>query len=106
MSDQTASPAYAREFPALPPQALAYARPNVGFPMLPAEAGRMEVPLDELGFFRLTAPSDIAEIHHLRAEIQLPVSAVADPAFRAREKKETRKASWAPSSGATSSSAP
>ena len=111
MSDQTASPARSRDFAALPSPVFAYAGPQGAYPVLPvshppAEAGRMEVFLDELGFFRLTAPSDIAEIHHLRAEIQLPASAVADPTFRAREKKEIRKALWEHSSGATSSSAP
>jgi len=111
MSDQSASPAHGRDFAALPSRVYAYAKSRGAYPALPvlapqAEAGRMEVPLDELGFFRLTAPSDIAEIHHLRAEIQLPASAVADPAFRAREKKEIRKALWEHSSGATKSSAP
>jgi hypothetical protein len=111
MSDHSASPAHVRDFATLPSQVFAYAKQHDSYPALPAslaaaEAGRIEVPLDELGFFRLTAPSDIAEIHHLRAEIQLPASAVADPGFRAREKKETRKALSGHSSGATSSSAP
>jgi hypothetical protein len=111
MSDQSASPVHARDFGALPSRAYAYGKAPGAYPALPAslppaDAGRVEVPLDELGFFRLTAPSDIAEIHHIRAEIQLPASAVADPGFRAREKKETRKASWGHSSGATNSSAP
>jgi hypothetical protein len=110
MSDQSASQAHARDFAGLPSQAF-HGTPRGAFAPLPPslpppDTGRMEVPLDELGFFRLTAPSDIAEIHHLRAEIELPASALAAPGFRAREKKETRKGWWAHSSGATSSSAP
>jgi hypothetical protein len=111
MSDQSASPAHAREFAAVSAQAFAFAQGAGTFQalpgsLLPGDAARQEVPLDELGFFRLTAPSDIAEIQHLRAEIQLPACATSDPGFRAREKKETRKVSLGHSSGATSSSAP
>jgi hypothetical protein len=101
MSDQSASPMHARDFGAM--QSPAYHYPPAGaYPALPvslppSEVGRKEVPLDELSFFRLTAPSDIAEIHHLRAAIQLPASALADPDFQAREKKEIRSVSWAPS---------
>lgn len=56
---------------------------------------RLELPLEELSFHRLTTPAEIAKILHLRGEIQLPASALADPAFRTREKKETSTVSWA-----------
>ena len=111
MSDSTASPAHAREFAALPSQVFAYAQTRDAYPALPSslpppEIARHEVLVDELSFFRLTAPSDVSEIQHLRAQIQLPGSAMADPGFRALEKKETRKAWSGHSSGATRSSAP
>ena len=51
--------------------------------------GRLELPLDELSFHRLTTTAEIAQILHLRGEIQLPSSALADPLFHTREKKET-----------------
>jgi hypothetical protein len=103
MSDQSASPAHAREFAALPSRVFGYQPGPGSYPALPislppAEVGRKEVPLDELSFFRLTAPSDIAEIQHLRSALALPASALADPEFQAREKKEIRSGSWAPSS--------
>jgi hypothetical protein len=102
MSDHSASPVHARDFAALPSRAFGYlpgpgAYPALPISLPPTEIGRKEVPLDELGFFRLTAPSDIAEIQHLRAGLALPASALADPDFQAREKKEIRSDSWAPS---------
>lgn len=51
--------------------------------------GRLELPLDELSFHRLTTPAQIGQILHLRGEIQLPATALADPSFHSREKKET-----------------
>ena len=51
--------------------------------------GRLELPLDELSFHRLTTTAAIAQILHLRGEIQLPAAALADPSFHTREKKET-----------------
>jgi hypothetical protein len=111
MSDHSASPVHAREFAALPPQAFSY-QPGLGaYPALPAslppaEIGRKEIPLDELSVFHLRTPSEIAEIQHLRAAIALPASALADPDFHAREKKEIRSASWAPSNTRASSSEP
>jgi hypothetical protein len=59
----------------------------------PAPASRLEVPIDELNFCHLQGAAEIARIVHLRQQIQLPASALADPAFRTREKKETRRAS-------------
>lgn len=50
---------------------------------------RLELPLDELSFHRLTTTAEIAQIMHLRGEIQLPAAALADPSFHTREKKET-----------------
>ena len=55
--------------------------------------GRLDLPLDELSFHRLATPAEIAQILHLRGEIQLPASALADPSFHSREKKETSTAS-------------
>lgn len=54
-----------------------------------AGVGRLEVPIDELRFFHLKTEAEIARIRHLREEIQLPASALADPSFSTREKKET-----------------
>ncbi len=51
--------------------------------------GRQEVPLDEVSFEHLKSVCAIAQILHLRGELQLPASALADPAFHTREKKET-----------------
>lgn len=50
---------------------------------------RLELPLDELRFHRLTTPAQIGQILHLRGEISLPATALADPSFHSREKKET-----------------
>jgi hypothetical protein len=111
MSDQSASPMHVRDFGALQSPAYHYPHAPRVYPALrvslpPTEVGRKEVPLDELSFFRLMAPSDIAEIHHLRAAIQLPASALADPDFQAREKKEIRSDSWVPSNTRASSLEP
>ena len=69
------------------------ALPQLRLPAAPMPAGkvdgRLELPLDELSFHRLTTPCEIAQIMHLRGEIQLPASALADPSFHTREKKET-----------------
>jgi hypothetical protein len=111
MSDPSASPAQVRDFAALPSQAFAYAKQHDSYPALPAslgaaEAGRIEVPLDELGFFHLRSASEIAEIQHLRSVIALPAAALSDPDFHTREKKETRSVSWAPSNTRANSSEP
>ena len=50
---------------------------------------RLDLPLDELSFYRLCNVEEIARIQHLRGEIQLPAAALADPSFHTREKKET-----------------
>lgn len=67
---------------------------------------RKEVPVGELSFRHLKTLGEIARISHLREEIQLPASVVADPCFRAREKKGIAKASWAPSNAVASLSEP
>lgn len=59
----------------------------------PKPDARLEVPIDELSFRHLQSAADIARIVPLRQQIQLPASAMADPAFHTREKKETRRAS-------------
>ena len=48
----------------------------------------------EVNFRRLRGQVEITRILHLRREIQLPASALADTGFAAREKKETKSASW------------
>ena len=55
--------------------------------------GRQEVPLEELSFDHLKSVGDVAQILHLRGEIQLSAAALADPAFHTREKKETKSGS-------------
>jgi hypothetical protein len=56
--------------------------------------GRQDVPVHELVFCHLQAPDEIARVSHLREEIRLPTSVLADPSFDAREKKEMSTASW------------
>jgi hypothetical protein len=70
----------------------------------PVERQRLlrEVPVDELVFRHLKTPEEIARVNQLRQQIQLPESVLLDPGFRAREKKETRRASSAPSNAAAS----
>ena len=51
----------------------------------------LEVPLSELSFRHLKTADEIAGIVHLRREIQLVAASGADPAFVAREKKETSR---------------
>jgi hypothetical protein len=63
-----------------------------------ARSDGSEVPVDDLIFCHLKTPEEIARISHLREEIQLPAGVTADPGFRAREKKEIRRASSALSS--------
>lgn len=43
----------------------------------------------EVSFRRLKGPQEIARILHLREEIRLSASTLADAGFRTREKKET-----------------
>src|SRR6266540_500270 len=68
---------------------------NFGRPPAPEQpptepqAGRLEVPLEELSFRHLRTPAEIALIRHLREEIRLPAAVLADPGFRVHEKKET-----------------
>jgi hypothetical protein len=92
--------------------ALAAMTPNVveAPPPLPAIHPRprersFEVPLGEIDFRRVRASDEIAAIQKLRAEIQLPGAAVADPGFVTREKKETSTVSSVLSNGVTISSA-
>lgn len=49
-----------------------------------------EVQPHEVSFRRLRGAHEIARVVHLRQEIQLPSSALADAGFALREKKETR----------------
>jgi hypothetical protein len=69
------------------------------------EAEREDIRIGELSFRQLRTGAEIERIKHLREEIQLPASALADPGFQTREKKETREALSALSSIADNSSA-
>lgn len=63
------------------------------------DAARLELPLSdevkphEVGFRRLRGHREISQVLHLRQEIALPVSALEDPHFASREKKETKSVS-------------
>jgi len=48
-----------------------------------------EVQPHEVSFRRLRGAHEISRVLHLRGQIQLPASALADPGFALREKKET-----------------
>ncbi|MBK6007809.1 hypothetical protein JJB11_17045 [Ramlibacter ginsenosidimutans] len=50
-----------------------------------------DVKLSEVEFRRLHAADEVHAIQRMRAEIQLPGTALADPGFFAREKKRTEK---------------
>jgi len=63
-----------------------------------------EVRLDEVEFRPVRASDELAAIQRMRAEIQLPGTAVADPRFQTREKKETGRGWSALSNGGTTSS--
>lgn len=52
-----------------------------------------EVQPHEVNFRRLRGAHEIASILHLRQEISLPASALADAGFRTREKKEMKSVS-------------
>ncbi len=58
----------------------------------------------EVGFTQLRGAREIARVLHLRGQIALPASAVDDPGFHTREKKETSPASWALSRATVSTS--
>lgn len=73
-------------------------------PASPERGFEAELEPGEVRFLRLRTAVELRRIEHLRAEIHLPAVAVADPGFRAREKKEMRKASSGLSSGAVASS--
>jgi hypothetical protein len=64
-----------------------------------------EVALEEIEFRRVRAADEIVAVQGLRAEIQLPGAAVADPGFVTREKKETATGWSVSSNGGTTSSA-
>ncbi len=47
-------------------------------------------PSESLRFRQLYTPREFSRVLHLREEINLPAEMLADPAFIAREKKETK----------------
>ena len=53
----------------------------------------MDVQPHEVNFRRLRGHREIAHVVPLRQQIALPVTAVGDPAFATREKKETKSVS-------------
>jgi hypothetical protein len=62
-----------------------------GVPERPA--GDAGAPSESLRFRQLYTPREFSRVLHLREEIHLPAETLADPAFIAREKKETRSVS-------------
>jgi hypothetical protein len=64
-----------------------------------------ELQAHEVSFTQLSGARAIARILHLRQQIALPTSAVDDPGFATREKKETTLASSALSCATVSTSA-
>lgn len=71
-------------------------------PALPLQAlksdafeARQDVPIDSIRFCALQTEQEIRAISHLRRELNLPGSALAEPEFRALEKKETSTDWWA-----------
>lgn len=86
-------------------QRLPEVRPLPAAPALVPPPGARELPIDELEIQHLRTAEQIAAVVHLRGEIQLPASALADPGFHTREKKETSTASSPDSAGADNSSA-
>jgi hypothetical protein len=57
----------------------------------------------EVNFRQLRGSREISQVLHLRAQIQLPASALTDSGFALREKKETR---WAWSARSCASGRP
>lgn len=75
-------------------------------PRTAAQRGSVDVPFAELVFRRLRTGREIAQISHLREEIQLPDAILSDPGFAAREKKETSRGWLARLNAGARSSAP
>lgn len=61
------------------------------------EPSSTELRAEEVSFTQLRGSREIRRVFHLREQIVLPASTVDDPGFAAREKKETSRASSAPS---------
>jgi hypothetical protein len=72
-------------------------QPGIPLHLAKSEAteARHDVPIDDIWFCALQTEQDIRAIRHLREELRLPGSAVAEPEFRALEKKETSTGWWA-----------
>lgn len=73
--------------------------------LVPAGERSYDVVLDDIDFRPLHAAGEMHAIQKLRAEIQLPGTAMADPGFVSREKKETGRVSSVHSNGKAISSA-
>jgi hypothetical protein len=80
--------------------------PDGGILLPEARERSYDVVLDEVGFVPLHAADEIQAIQKMRAEIQLPGTAMADPGFHTREKKETGRGLSVRSNGMVTSSAP
>lgn len=65
-----------------------------------------ELQPQDVAFRHLQGAAAIAGVMHLRSEIQLPASALGDPGFALREKKETKSAWSVPSCATVRPSAP
>lgn len=91
--------------PALAPADGPQSLPSGGIAIPGARSRSYDVQLDDVSFRRLHAADEIHAIQKMRAEIQLPGQAVADPGFVSREKKETGRGSSGRSNGMTISSA-
>jgi len=101
---QTALPYARADF--RPPQPIGYPLPRVAPPPPEQQAGRLDVPIDQLSFRQLRTPAQIARVLPLRQAIALPETVLSDPGFDAREKKETRRGWLARSSAMAPSSGP
>jgi hypothetical protein len=88
----------------LSPLEQSFALPSVT-PMGAPPPVSTDVQPHEVGFRRLNGPREIAGILHLRNEIQACASALGDPSFAAREKKEMNWAWSAPSCATANTSA-
>ena len=80
--------------------------PAVRQPRIDPQGRNADVPFAELAFRQLRTAREIAQISHLRAEIEIPDAILLDPGFAAREKKETSRGWWVRSSAGAGSSAP
>jgi hypothetical protein len=104
MDAQPAIPFSRSGFGAL--QDASFRTPTAARPRIDPQGGDAHVPFAELAFRQLRTAREIAQISHLREEIEIPDAILLDPGFAAREKKETSRGWWVRSSAGAGSSAP